>query len=148
MFQLYAHGFMTEPNSEIIYKCSDYYMPETEGIAIWSDPYCIDWPILDKPILSDKDAISPMLRESGELHLYSAKPFEKYWSQGMVDSLGLLLLIKIKRNHSIVNVDALTYSACLENVTSVSDNHYSFVYADIRNYNAIDNILKTSTSTL
>lgn len=61
----YAHGFMTlEPNSEIIYKCSDYYMPETEGSLLWSDPDIgIDWPILDKPILSDKDAISPMLKE-------------------------------------------------------------------------------------
>ena len=61
----YAHGFMTlEPNSEIIYKCSDYYMPETEGSLLWSDPDIgIDWPFLDKPILSDKDAISPMLKE-------------------------------------------------------------------------------------
>ena len=51
--------------------------------------------------------------------------------------------LAIKRNHSIVNVDALTYSACLENVTSVSDNpNYSFEHADIRNYNAIDNIFE------
>ena len=51
--------------------------------------------------------------------------------------------LAIKRNHSIVNVDALTYSACLENVTSVSDNpNYSFEHADIRNYNAIDDIFE------
>ena len=51
--------------------------------------------------------------------------------------------LAIKRNHSIVNVDALTYSACLENVTSVSDNpNYSFEHADIRNYSAIDDIFE------
>ena len=70
----YAHGFMTWTNS-VIYKCSDYCMPETEGSLLWSDPDIgIDWPILDKPILSNKDAISPMLREFGAL--YSAKTLE------------------------------------------------------------------------
>jgi dTDP-4-dehydrorhamnose 3,5-epimerase len=28
----FAHGFVTlKPDSEIVYKCSDYYAPETEG---------------------------------------------------------------------------------------------------------------------
>ena len=30
----FAHGFVTlKPDSEIVYKCSDYYAPETEGCA-------------------------------------------------------------------------------------------------------------------
>lgn len=54
----FAHGFVTlEPDSEIVYKCSDYYAPETECIVLWNDPNIgIDWPIELDPILSDKDA--------------------------------------------------------------------------------------------
>ena len=58
----FAHGFMTlEPDSEIVYKCSDYYAPETEGSILWSDPNIgIDWPTTETPILSDKDAVATM----------------------------------------------------------------------------------------
>ena len=57
----FAHGFMTlEPDSEIVYKCSDYYAPETEGAVRW-DSCGIDWPLTVDPILSDKDAIAPGL---------------------------------------------------------------------------------------
>ena len=55
----FAHGFVTlEPDSEIVYKCTDYYAPETEGAVHWSS--CgIDWPLTADPILSDKDMIAP-----------------------------------------------------------------------------------------
>ena len=61
----FAHGFVTlEPESEIVYKCSDYYAPETEGSVLWSDPDIgIDWPTEADPILSDKDAVAPLLSE-------------------------------------------------------------------------------------
>ena len=61
----FAHGFVTlEPDSEIVYKCSDYYAPETEGSVLWNDPYIgIDWPTVSGPILSDKDAASPLLSD-------------------------------------------------------------------------------------
>ena len=61
----FAHGFKTlEPNSEIVYKCSDYYVPETEGAILWSDPEIgIDWPSDTAPILSDKDAVAPLLSD-------------------------------------------------------------------------------------
>ena len=59
----FAHGFVTlEPNSEIVYKCSDYYAPETEGAVLWNDPELgIEWPAVYHPILSDKDATAPVL---------------------------------------------------------------------------------------
>ena len=61
----FAHGFVTlEPESEIVYKCSDYYAPETECSVLWSDPDIgIDWPTGSDPILSDKDAVAPLLSE-------------------------------------------------------------------------------------
>ena len=61
----FAHGFLTlEPDSEIVYKCSDYYAPETEGSLLWNDPDIgIDWPTGPDPILSDKDAAAPLLAD-------------------------------------------------------------------------------------
>ena len=49
--------------------------------------------------------------------------------------------LALARGHTIVNVDALTYAACLENVASVSESsQYSFEHADIRDRNALDTI--------
>lgn len=51
--------------------------------------------------------------------------------------------LAIDRGYSIVNVDALTYAACLENLSSVSDNpKYSFEHADIKNRNVLDDIFE------
>lgn len=59
----FAHGFASlEPDSEIIYKCSDYYAPETEGALRWDDPDIgIKWPLTGAPVLSEKDATAPLL---------------------------------------------------------------------------------------
>lgn len=49
--------------------------------------------------------------------------------------------LAISRGHSIVNVDALTYAACLENVASVSGSPlYAFEHVDIRDRPALDRI--------
>ena len=50
----FAHGFVTlEPEIEIVYKCTDYYAPETEGTIV--DSCGIDCLFQCHPILSDKD---------------------------------------------------------------------------------------------
>ncbi len=47
--------------------------------------------------------------------------------------------LAIARGHEVVNLDALTYAACLDNVASVEDDPgYAFVEADIRNRAALD----------
>ena len=66
----FAHGFVTlEPDSEIVYKCTDYYAPETEGAVRW-DSCGIDWPLSGDPILSDKDAIAPALADFDSPFVY------------------------------------------------------------------------------
>ncbi len=60
----FLHGFMTlEPDCEIVYKCSDFYAPASEGAVLWNS--CgITWPDLGMaPVLSDKDAAAPTLAE-------------------------------------------------------------------------------------
>jgi dTDP-glucose 4,6-dehydratase len=50
--------------------------------------------------------------------------------------------LAVARGHEIVNVDALTYAACLDNVAEVARrNTYAFEQADIRDRAALDRIL-------
>lgn len=57
----FAHGFVTrEPDTEIIYKCSDYYAPDCDRAIHW-DSCGIDWGLTGAPILSDKDSAAPRL---------------------------------------------------------------------------------------
>ncbi|UWQ93498.1 dTDP-glucose 4,6-dehydratase (plasmid) [Rhodobacteraceae bacterium M382] len=47
----------------------------------------------------------------------------------------------IRDGHQVVNLDALTYAACLDNVASVADSpNYVFVQADIRDRAALDRV--------
>jgi dTDP-4-dehydrorhamnose 3,5-epimerase len=54
----FLHGFVTrEPDTEIIYKCSDYYAPDCDGAVRFDDPDLgIDWGLEGAPVLSEKDA--------------------------------------------------------------------------------------------
>ncbi len=54
----FAHGFMAlEPDTEVIYKVSNYYAPDHDNGFLWNDPDVgITWPIPEgEAILSDKD---------------------------------------------------------------------------------------------
>jgi dTDP-glucose 4,6-dehydratase len=54
--------------------------------------------------------------------------------------------LAVARGHSVVNVDALTYAACLDNVASVAgSNLYCFEQADIRDRAALDRIFDRHT---
>ena len=50
----------------------------------------------------------------------------------------------VVRGHHVVNLDALTYAACLENVAGVADSPlYAFEQADIRDRAALDRVFAT-----
>ena len=61
----FLHGFVTrQPETEIIYKCSDYYAPDCDSAVRFDDPdLAIDWGLDGPPILSEKDAAAPRLRD-------------------------------------------------------------------------------------
>ena len=62
----FAHGFMTlEPDTEVVYKVSDYYAPEHDRGILWNDPALgIGWPEPEAAvILSEKDRRQPRLAE-------------------------------------------------------------------------------------
>ena len=49
--------------------------------------------------------------------------------------------LAVSRGQRVVNLDALTYAACLDNVASVADDPlYSFVKADLRDRGALDKV--------
>ena len=53
-----------DTDSEIVYKCTDYYAPETEGAVLWNDPTIgIDWPSDACTISSDKDTAASLLAD-------------------------------------------------------------------------------------
>jgi dTDP-4-dehydrorhamnose 3,5-epimerase len=69
-----AHGFCVLSDTALFhYKCSDFYAPECEGGILWSDPdVAIDWP-LESPVVSEKDAKLPCLKDIAEDRLPAYK---------------------------------------------------------------------------
>jgi len=66
----FLHGFITlEDDSEVIYKCSDYYAPQCEGVVRFDDPDLgVVWPDygLETGVaiaMSDKDRSAPLFRD-------------------------------------------------------------------------------------
>jgi len=63
----FAHGFVVLSDvADFIYKCTDYYHPQSEQGIAWNDPEIgIEWPISDVN-LSDKDSRNPALKKQPE----------------------------------------------------------------------------------
>lgn len=62
----FLHGFVTrEPDTEIVYKCSNYYSKDCDGAVRFDCPEIgIDWGLDGvEPLLSEKDRTAPTLAE-------------------------------------------------------------------------------------
>ncbi len=61
----FAHGFCAlEEDAELVYYCTNEYSPEHERGILWNDPAInIAWPV-DTPIISDRDACYPVLKDA------------------------------------------------------------------------------------
>lgn len=69
----FAHGFCTlTPDCEVQYKVTHYYDPACDRGLAWDDPDLgIDWPLNGaRPVLSDKDAAHPCLRDLPDYFVY------------------------------------------------------------------------------
>lgn len=67
----FAHGFyVVSSEAEFVYKCDDYYAPESELSILWNDSELkINWPIVEaEPILSKKDQEAIRLRDYIEMY--------------------------------------------------------------------------------
>ncbi len=65
----FLHAFVTlEPDSEVVYKTTDYYDKASERGIMWNDSdLAIEWPIpTEDLVLSDKDQVLPRWAEMGE----------------------------------------------------------------------------------
>jgi dTDP-4-dehydrorhamnose 3,5-epimerase len=68
--QGFAHGFVTlEPNTEVLYKVSNYYSPKDERGILWNDPALgIGWGVdATSAVLSEKDRKYPVLTDATDL---------------------------------------------------------------------------------
>lgn len=65
MPQGFLHGFVTlTPDVEVLYKVDNFYSPQNDRSVCYKDPAIgVDWGI-DNPILSQKDAAAPLLKNS------------------------------------------------------------------------------------
>jgi dTDP-4-dehydrorhamnose 3,5-epimerase len=63
----FAHGYyVTSERAEVIYKCTQIYLPDDERTLRWNDPEIgVDWPIgTAPPLVSAKDARGLSFREA------------------------------------------------------------------------------------
>lgn len=62
----FAHGLLTlEPDTEVLYKVTNYYAPQHDLGLLWNDPALgIAWPVSEADaVLSAKDKVQPRLAD-------------------------------------------------------------------------------------
>ncbi|HGG64265.1 MAG TPA: dTDP-4-dehydrorhamnose 3,5-epimerase [Rhodobacteraceae bacterium] len=72
----FLHGFATRlPDTEVIYKCTDYYAPAADGAVRFDDPDIgVQWGVDPaQTVLSAKDSTAPWLHDFETPFVYEAK---------------------------------------------------------------------------
>jgi dTDP-4-dehydrorhamnose 3,5-epimerase len=69
----FAHGFAALENDTVFhYKCTNKYSQPHEGAIRWNDPELgIDW-MVEKPMVSDRDASAPEFRDHPGIFTFEA----------------------------------------------------------------------------
>jgi dTDP-4-dehydrorhamnose 3,5-epimerase len=73
----FGHAYLTlEPNTEIVYKVTDYYAPASDGGIRWNDPdIAVEWPApVVEAQLSAKDKVQPLLKDFTTPFAYDGNP--------------------------------------------------------------------------
>ena len=62
----FAHGLLSLSGGvDVLYKMTDFWMPEHERTIVWNDPEIgVRWPLAGQPVLSKKDAAGIRLAEA------------------------------------------------------------------------------------
>ena len=66
----FAHGYATlEPDTEVLYKTTDFYTPDFERAIRWNDPAIgIEWGLAGgQAVVSERDALAPLLADAVDL---------------------------------------------------------------------------------
>ncbi len=72
--QGFAHGFLVlEDDTQVLYKCTHFYMPEAERTIVYNDPDIgIEWPF-EPTEIKDRDAQAPGLHEAERNFSYASQ---------------------------------------------------------------------------
>ncbi|MCF1427828.1 MAG: dTDP-4-dehydrorhamnose 3,5-epimerase [Shewanella sp.] len=72
----FAHGFyVTSEEAEFVYKCTDYYHPQSEVSIRWDDKTIgIEWPTTQGIVLSSKDSNGMSFRQITPLEISKNEP--------------------------------------------------------------------------
>ena len=110
---LIAHGFYVETFLRN-YTSAPIITPEAEGSIRWDDPTVgIEWPLSEKPILSTRDVFAPLLADFNSPFIYGENSARILITGGAGFIGSAVVRLAIANGHTVINLDALTYSASL-----------------------------------